>query len=222
MSFEPKLPVMGGLESVEGWNYLKRDINGELVLEDEEKSTENVTSTQPAELLFTDIYGLGLDPDEVVEERGFSREQVDEVVEFTEESTGNLHELARRAYRKRKLVEEASGESVEKMMDRALEDGEADHVEYFGPMGELQDFVEEEVDKRRFKMRYDPREDQEHRSGLEIHVLPEKDSDEEFYFGRDTELYFGSTFSEADVIVNDVEDAQVYVRQELDALNWAN
>ena len=208
------------LEPVEGWEYLMRDFAGNLVLENEDKSSENVTFTESADIIFTDFYERDKDVDEIADETSLTTGQVEELIDYTEAGSENLHELARKAYEKRKFVQEASEESVEDIMNRALEnDGEIEHVEYGGPMGALQDLVEEAVDQRGFKMRYNPSEDQSHRSGLEVHVLPEKEADEEFYFGMDESgLYFGSTFSEADLMVNDVEGAESYIRTELDAL----
>ncbi len=211
---------MSELELVEGWDYLMRDFSGNLVLKNQDKSSENVTFTEPADIIFTDFYERGKNVDEIVHEAQLSGEQVEELVEFVESGSENLHELARKSYEKRKFVEEASGEAVEDIMDRALEtDGEIEHVEYGGPMGYLQDLVEEAVDELGFKVRYNPSEEQSYRSGLEVHVLSGRDADEEFYFGMDESgLYFGSTFSEADLMVNDVEEAESYIRTELAAL----
>ena len=106
------------------------------------------------------------------------------------------------------MVEQASGEEIERMMDHALADnGGVDYIEYGGPVGELQDLVEKQVDERGFRVRYDPSEEDQYRSGLEVHIVQSRDSDEELYFGMDESgLYLGSTATEVDKKVNNVEE----------------
>ena len=212
---------MSELEPVEGWDYLKRDLSGDLVLETED-SGEDVRVLESADIPFTSFYEQRESINQISEGRNLSKEKVREVVCFAESNSENLHELARKAYEKRKMVEEASGEKVEQMMDRALgENGYIDYIEYGGPVGELQDLVEEQVDKRGFKVRYDPSEEDQYRSGLEAHVVPSSDSDEELYFGMDESgLYLGSTATEVDKQVNNVEEdlTEDIVKQELNNL----
>lgn len=212
---------MSELEPVEGWDYLKRDLSGDLVLESED-SGDDVSVLESADIPFTSFYEQRESVNEISERRNLSKEKVREVVYFAESSSENLHELARKAYEKRKMVEEASGEKVEEMMDRALgENGYIDHIEYGGPFGKLQDLVEKQADKRDFKLRYDPSEEDQYRSGLEVHVIPSRDSDDALYFGMDESgICLGSTATEVDKQVTDIEGELIegIVEQELNSV----
>jgi hypothetical protein len=213
---EPRSP---DLEPVDGWKYLGRDM-GSLALWNKEESTGDTAHVNRADTVFTDYYERGMEKEEIAEKTGLMDEQVSEVIEYAEQDTENMHELARSAYEKRKMIEQATGDEVEKMMVRAIEeDDEFVHVEYAGVLGDLQDLIEEEVDGRGFKVRYDPSEQETHRNSMEIHVLQGKDADEEFYFGADEgSLYFGSTVSEVDKRIRDIEDALPAIRQEMNAM----
>jgi hypothetical protein len=213
------------LEPVSGYDHIARDNMDGIVLKDYEESEEGFTATVSGDLVFADLFEDGRSAVESAEKHGLKIGQVEEVREYVEESTENLHELARISRGKNSMIDEASGSRIEDMMERALDDGEGEMpiVNYEGVLGDLQELVEEEVDERGFRIRYDPGEDQLYRDAIEMHVLPDEDSEDEFYFGIDSEktLFFGSTVTEADKIVHDVDGSEEFVRQELDALAMA-
>ena len=210
---------MKDLRPVDGWEHIMRGLAGELVLLEEE--SEGVTLTKSADIVFRDFYEEGLDTEDIADE-GVSEEQVEEVIEYAEEDTENMHELARSSHDMKGLIEEASGGEVEDIIDRTLDEGEEDNVEYVdysGPVGELQDMIEEQVEERGFKIRYNPDEDEQHRSVLEMHVVADSEAEHEAYFGANGQVFYvGSTVSDADKEFTDPEEAKHIIRQELNSL----
>ena len=208
---------------MDGWEHIMRGLAGELVLLEEE-SDDGITVTKSADIVFRDFYERGLDVDDIADEN-VSEEQVEEVIEYAEADTEHMHEFARSSHDTKGLIGEASGEEIQGMIDRTLEEGEEDDVEYVdysGPVGELQDLVEEQVDKRGFKIRYNPGEDEQYRSVLEMHVLTDSQAQQEAYFGADGQVfYIGSTVSEADKEFVDPEDAEEVIKQELNSLVYS-
>lgn len=118
--------------------------------------------------------------------------------------------------------EEAPDESLDDIADRTLEEGEDDveYVEYSGPVGELQNIIEGQADKRGFKIRYNP--DEWHRSVLEMHVVKDSESDDEAYLGANGQVfYIGSTVSKGDKEFTDPEEAKHVIKQELNSLLYS-
>lgn len=208
-------------DELESFRYLERD-NGDIMVWDREKDDNN-SIVEYADRVFTDFFDIDLDIDDIMEARGLDRDQVREVVSYAEKNVENMHELARKSYEKRNEMEMMAEQDMDDIRRRAVRDPtQIKYRNYNGALGLLQDFVENQVDERGFKMVYSPDSDEVYSSNLEMHVLTDEDADEAFYFGSDSEgeVYFGSTSSEGVRFVDDVEDdlTKHFVKQELNNL----
>ncbi|WP_414837720.1 hypothetical protein ACK3SF_05620 [Candidatus Nanosalina sp. VS9-1] len=220
---------MDELRPVKGWKHIKRGLGDDLVLKDENETTSDILATVSADTVFSAFYEGGSSVEEISADTGLKDEKVQEVIDYSESSIGNMHELARESRRKNKLINETSREKFENIAERTLEEDsseetyETSYIEYMGPVGEFQDLVEEKVDSRGLKVKYDLDEDVVHRSSLEMHVITGRDAEDEVYFGADGKVfYIGSTMSRADKefrSVEDIREAEEVIDHELNLLS---
>ncbi len=209
---------------MEDYSFIS-DVDGETFLEPENYDGRFVSLEMVFEL-YTDPE---MEADDVARMVGVDESDIMNAVFYWTEEPGVYEELVENAdvgpeaeifAGEDDLLDDESDieEEFEQDPDRP-EDYNAEHVEYSGPVGELRDIVEDQVDQRDFQLRYKPSEENQHRSVLEMHVTTGPDAEEEAYFGADGQkLYIGSTVSESDKEFNDPEDAEQIVKQELNSL----
>ena len=203
------------------------EIDGDVYLEPEDYEERFVSLEMVFELYTDPEMGAG----DVARMVGIDETDVVNAAFYWTEEPGVYEELAENANLgpeteiftdNEESLNETLDEGIDDIVDRSVEEEHnynPEHVEYSGPVGQLQDLVEEQVDQRNFEIRYTPDEEKQHRSVLEMHVLTDSDSEEEAYFGADGQVFFiGSTVSEADKEFIDPEDAEEIIKQELNTL----
>mgnify|MGYP006287197431 CR=1 FL=1 len=207
----PFITEIDGDVYLEPENYDERFLSLEMVFElyaDPEMDTGDVARM------------VGVDESDIVNAVFYWTEEPGVYEDLIEDS--NLGPDAEIFANENDLMEEPSSDEVEDIWERCRVESEeygAEHVEYSGPVGQLQDMVEEQVDQRDFEIRYAPDEDQQYRSAIEMHVLTGPEAEEEMYFGADGEVFFiGSTVSGVEKEFEDPEDAQEIIKHELNSL----
>lgn len=215
-------------EDIEGWSYVKRDLGEPVIVrEDSEEVPEQdepIDVVTPVRIFFASYFEQGDDMEDLFDSFDYSEEQIREAIEYSTHSTENMHEVARGAREMNDLFDEVDGKRIEKKLDLALaEDGDHEFVDYLdGQMADVEDLVEEQASRREFKIRYNPNEEQQYRSNMEMHVVINEDADEEVYIGvENEEVYVGSTVSPLEQSFSGIDEAEEVFMRELNELVYS-